>query len=77
MKTERVICDNCGKDITETGAMPAYRLRLTAEQLEHNTKFVHAVLIYPPLPADLYFCNLQCLATWIEHKTSTSSNSGA
>lgn len=61
-----IICDNCIKDITETGKRPAYRLTLSCEPRPHNTNSVYAVMVYPPINQDHHFCDLDCLANWLK-----------
>ena len=61
MKEVKITCDNCGKDITTTGAMPTYRLHLSAEPLPHTGNAVFAVMVYPPIENDKYFCDVKCL----------------
>lgn len=71
-KTVRILCDHCGGDITTTGKMPAFRLRLAAEALEHAVNVIHAVNVHPPIKEDAYFCNLFCLGGWAANKEQTT-----
>lgn len=66
MKAVTITCDGCGKDITETGAMPAFRLHLSAEHVPSTTKVGYLVLVYPPIREDHYFCDLYCLRKWLD-----------
>jgi len=61
MKTVKITCDSCGADLTDTGAMPAYRIRVTAEPLRHTSVMTYDVLVYSPLDHDMYFCGLVCM----------------
>jgi hypothetical protein len=66
-KNVSIICDGCGKDITETGAMPAFRLRLSSEPLPSNSNVIFGVLVYSEIKEDKYFCGLNCLQLWVSH----------
>lgn len=68
MKTVTITCDRCGRDLTSTGAMPAFRLCLTAEHVPSMTKVGYLALIYPPIKEDKHFCGLHCLGKWISEQ---------
>jgi hypothetical protein len=61
MKVIQIHCDYCGKDITTTGAMPAYRINLHSERIPSNSIETYAVMVYPDIKEDEYYCNLKCL----------------
>lgn len=65
MKETKITCDDCGKDLTETGGMPAFRLTLSSEPIPHNTSIVLAILVYPEVKRNRHFCNLACLRNWL------------
>ena len=57
-KKIRVSCDHCGEDISSTGSMPTFRLRLIAEALPHLARSIKAVLVRPPIKEELVtFCH--------------------
>jgi hypothetical protein len=64
----KITCDGCGKDITTTTQMPAFRLHLSAECLPNTSRMIYAVLVYPPIESDCYFCDIECLQHWLNHK---------
>ena len=71
MKSTTITCDTCGKDLTATGAMPAYRYVLTPETIEHAKRkdgsyFSYAVAVYPWIKRPHHFCGRECLAKWME-----------
>lgn len=65
MQKNKITCDRCGADIATTGEMPAFRLRLSAEELPHSSNIGYSVLVYPPIDSDCHFCNLTCLKSWL------------
>jgi len=68
-KQVQILCDNCSRDITSTGASPQFRLHLVAEALPHTGNTIHAVRVYPPIKEDKYFCSLSCLEAWLANKS--------
>ena len=67
-KITRITCDVCGCDLSETDAMPRFRLRLTSEALPHNTNSVYAVMVYPPIRNPMYFCSIACIREYVNRK---------
>jgi len=65
MREVKITCDGCGKDITNTAQMPAFRLHLLAESLPHTSNSVYSVRVYPPIKRDCYFCDTECLKSWL------------
>jgi hypothetical protein len=67
MLTQKVTCDHCCADITDTGNELGYRLNLSAERLLINCKAmaVTAMMVYPPINRDHHFCGLNCLREWL------------
>ena len=70
MKNIKITCDDCGKDITETGSMPAFRLVLSSEKLPSSANSIYAVLVEPPIDRTYYFCNCICLRRWLDFRQS-------
>lgn len=64
--SQTITCDNCEKDITKTGAMPTFRLKLSSEALPQEGGITFAVVVYPLLDGDKYFCDRICLVEWLE-----------
>lgn len=64
-RESKVTCDKCGEDITETGAMPRYRIVLDCESLPSNTNYRYAVAISPPIDQTMHFCGFVCLSEWV------------
>lgn len=71
-KITKIVCDNCGKDLATTGAMPRFRLFLGSEAVPHNSSTTHAVRVYPEIKAGCYFCDLLCLKGWLVSMTHLS-----
>jgi hypothetical protein len=65
-KKEHVTCDNCKKDLDYvSSAIHPYRLVLSDEHLPYKGNgAIPAVMTYPILEQDVYFCGLECLAQW-------------
>lgn len=65
--TAKVTCDQCGKDLTETGNCEDYRLTLQSERIpSRRGGTVTAMAANPDLKRPHYFCGLQCLILWVE-----------
>lgn len=65
MKIVKVTCDGCDKDLTTRSNSVDYRLVLAAESKPgHGEGFYTAMMIYPPVDREYYFCGLQCLDHW-------------
>lgn len=67
----KITCDGCGADLTTTGAMPAYRVTLSSEQVPHRTDengiySVNAVIVRPWPRKTKHFCKQGCLRQWLE-----------
>jgi len=63
-KDVKITCDSCGENITSTKKTPCFRLHLSAEVLPHTSDSISAVLVWPPIDQDCYFCGLACLKEW-------------
>lgn len=74
MRDNKVTCDSCGTDLTTTGAMPAFRLRLSSEALPHRSSIINAIVVSPPIKQDAHFCNLLCLSNWASRKIKKGGN---
>lgn len=68
MITISITCEHCGKDITNTGKMPAFRLKLSAEALPSTSGVILTVLVSPPIDGERYFCGLSCLCAWAKRQ---------
>ena len=66
----KITCDSCDKDITQTDAMPRYRLKLSSERLPHSCGMVYAVHVAPAIDKEVYFCNISCLRKYVDIKFS-------
>ena len=67
---QKIECDCCGKDVTYTGKMPAFRIHLESQALPHLDSMVYAVLVHPEIKGDLYFCSVACLEGWLTKRAA-------
>jgi len=67
-KQTTVICDSCGKDITNTDKMPKYRIIVRSEPLPHVGDIVYAVPNINPIPKPLYFCSVDCMLDYFNNE---------
>lgn len=69
MKTEKVICDHCNKDLTYTSNYIDYRLVLSVENKPKHSglKFVTAMYIHPDIENTMHFCGIKCLISLINN----------
>jgi hypothetical protein len=63
-----ITCDGCKTDITVTGAMPTYRLKLSSEEIHQIAGFRFTAVPDTIIEQDAYFCGLVCLKNWLEPK---------
>ena len=68
METRQVLCDGCGKDLSVTDYVPAYRLCLDAERIPVASNKVAAIHVVPPIDRAYHFCGTHCLFVWLEKK---------
>lgn len=74
-KTTKIICDNCGRDLTWGGSMNTWRIGVYNERVhagppdENGCCAVVDVMTYPLLNHDMHFCGTGCLIKkiWEEH----------
>lgn len=66
----KITCDECQADITATGAMPGFRLKLSCESLPQIGASSYAVMVYPPLDHTHYFCGMDCIGVWMSKQTN-------
>lgn len=61
--TTTITCDTCKKDISPrvSGYPAEYILHVKAMNVAQSSGAVYAVLCYPPIDNDLYFCGLGCM----------------
>jgi len=64
MKTEEIVCDQCGGDLSTTTNCVGYRLSLQAERIPPAGPTVTLMHIEPPLKHHAHFCGLKCLWAW-------------
>lgn len=66
-KIEKVLCDQCGKDISGGGPRPGYRLCLNSEPFQNTSGMAYLAMVYPAIEHPRFFCGLDCLCGWAEH----------
>lgn len=65
MRSETVLCDGCGRDLTTRTNMIDYRLVLAAEEKPGGGSGIYtAMMICPPIDRPHHFCGLGCLDDW-------------
>lgn len=61
-----ITCDNCGHDITDAGAYPAFNITVHCTSRPTSGGVVYAVAVYPPIPRGRHdFCGKKCLVDWL------------
>lgn len=65
MKTTRITCDHCEKDITYTENATGWRLAVINEPIPSRGEVVTSAMVYPLLERDMYFCSRQCLYVFL------------
>lgn len=68
MKTEKVQCDGCGKDLSGSGPSPEYMIVMRSVSIPTTSSYRHAILVYPQLKEDHHFCSIKCVHDWAEGK---------
>jgi hypothetical protein len=59
-------CDNCNVDLSDSGPMPRFRMRLVNERMPNKSGFTYAVSVSPIIPVGEYdFCGSECLSKWL------------
>lgn len=58
-------CDQCLVDLTETDQMPKFRVHLSCQSIPHNTSYVFAVNVRPPIVGEKHFCSIDCLKRYV------------
>ena len=61
-------CDSCDKDLSDNDGMPDYRLHLKSERIPNKSNFEYAVMCYPDIKSDKFFCGLECMYKWLKKK---------
>lgn len=64
MQKVETTCDNCSKDLSDAGSMPAYRLCLSSQKIANSGMYMNAVHVTPMLVRDHHFCGVHCLLEW-------------
>lgn len=65
MKTTKVICDYCEKDLSQTGNCLDWMIALTNVRIPSYGGPVTDMNVEKPLSQDYHFCGLGCLRSWI------------
>lgn len=71
MEDRKVICDNCGADLTFTSNTMDYSIRVINRQIPTHSGAVTDMYIYPPLKHNLDFCGLGCMKKWMLNNEAT------
>lgn len=66
MKNPTILCDNCSRDLSETGNSVDYRLALVNERMPRWDGAVTDMLLYPQIKQDAHFCGVGCLRIWLD-----------
>lgn len=64
MRQETITCDSCGKDLSQTGPRPAYRIAMACESIPHASHYIASVYVEPDLDRSYHFCSLRCLGEY-------------
>ena len=73
-KKVEITCDHCGKDLSGIDRPSnEWCLRLSAEQIPYASGFNYAMMFYPPISRDCYFCNLSCMSGWLTKRALDAS----
>lgn len=70
-KTVQIKCDSCAKDLTYRSNCVDYYLTLSSESKASLGGIVTAMMIYPAIDDDLFFCGLSCLDRWTARRQFT------
>lgn len=57
----KILCDGCQDDISETRGIMGYRIFLTYGEIPIYNGAIADVMIRPPLDMDYHFCGTNCL----------------
>jgi len=66
MRKVEVTCDNCQRQLSDTGSMPAFRVVLKSEQIPSSSPYRNAVHIEPQVRDEQHFCGIDCLYSWLD-----------
>ncbi len=58
-------CDHCDKDLAPDSCIPKYRIALNCVALVPTGPVTAMVLVQPPFKGQLDFCDLECLAGYL------------
>jgi hypothetical protein len=72
MKKEQILCDGCSEDLTETGEMPAFRLKLESEAIQQVSNISFSCYVKPLIHRSHHFCGSVCLKNWLECSKNSS-----
>lgn len=78
MRDEKVVCDNCGRDLAYTDNAYAYRVLLTDEEIPRSERarrsgIVTDMHLPPAFDRDHHFCDRDCLSAWVQKSPLSSS----
>lgn len=59
-------CDTCGADLTRTSNVEGWRVVLGSQAVARMGGVVTAMHVPPPVEGPKHFCDLPCLARWID-----------
>ena len=78
-KISSITCDNCGKELVVDSSYPHhFSLMLSCVDTGINTSDMqYAVMMYPPIKGDKYFCNEECLIAWLIPKEKDAPQNNA
>lgn len=66
MKTIKITCDSCNRDLTFTSNSVDYCLHLADKRIESYDGAVTDMMIFPSLKREGYhFCGVGCLKKWV------------
>ncbi|NGX57232.1 MAG: hypothetical protein K940chlam3_00118 [Chlamydiae bacterium] len=66
MRKVEIICDSCGKDLSESDNSIDWRIALTNERIPSCGGFVTDMYICPGLKKNCHFCGLGCMRKWFD-----------
>ena len=64
--TETIFCDSCNKDISPTSSAYPHNwiLEVSVKDVAKHGGAVYALIMYPPLENNLYFCGVKCMTKY-------------
>lgn len=65
MRTTKVTCDACERDLSSTGNQVNHRLALRSETLRAETGDLSTLFVPPEINREHHFCDLSCVCRWL------------